>query len=592
MSDRRTPPSPSLAQGQPPPVPVPATVAALLLAAVAYVHGLGAQHAMTNGDEALYAHIARRTAQSGDWLPLRCDMPAMVDTKPPFIFWQAILSTDRGRRWTLLDLRWPSLVWTWLTAAVVARTAVRLGAGRGGGLLAAAVYLAFLGTFRYGRPFLTNPPEVFWTFVPCWLLVEFAPASFQSRFLVPTVAGLCLGLAMLAKSFVILAPTGLVLAVWHLDVRGWRLAAFLREALPGLLWTAVVALGVFAIWPLLDPHPEVIWRQFVIGENVGKLRAGSSSYLTALVWGRRSVWALFAGWFIHAGLLAFPVAGTLIRGWQSRRTVGQGERLLWLLCGATFLFYCIPTQRSGRYLLDALPALAVLVALNWHRLLPSAFAATCVAVLAVVCGVAWLSLVLVRSLPEVAIGPLHGVVLAGGAALAVVPLVRPRWLPMLALPAVFAAYLALTGLALAFDPPAGGFDAATIAAARGRVVWYPENFWAAVERERMLLPGADVRGYADVDPGPDPARVGPDDLIIVRRGLDEPAPDGALGRRLDMGSRFTAAEFRDIVSDGATRLLFRHEWLVPMATLSAAASEPSGRIDGSVHGRSGPNPTR
>ena len=548
-------------------MPLPALVAALLLAAAAYAYGLGAQHAMTNGDEALYAHIARRTADSGDWLPLRCSMPEMVNTKPPLIFWQAILSTDHGRRWSLFDLRWPSLVWTGLTAVLVARVAVRCGAGRGGGLLAAAIYLAFLGTFRYGRPFLTNPPEVFWTFVPSWLLIEYAPGSFRSRFVVPTLAGLCLGVALLSKSFAILAPTGLVLAAWHLDVRGWRPGPFIREALPGLVWTAVVALAVFALWPLLDPHPEVIWRQFVIGENVGKLRAGASNYLLALLWGRRSIWALFAGWFLHAGLLALPVAGTMIRGWQLRRTAGEGERLLWLLCGATFLFYCIPTQRSGRYLLDALPALAVLVALHWHRLLPSAFATTCVAALAVVAAAAWLSVVLVRSVPDAALGPLHWGVLAVGGVVAALPLVRPRWLPWLALPAVFLAYLSHTGLALAFDPPAGGFDPQVIAAARGRVVWYPENFWAAVERERMLLPGVEVRGYPEVDPGPDPASVGPDDLIVVRRGLDDPPPEAALGRRLDMGSRFTAAEFRELAAGGVARKLFRYEWLVPLSSV-------------------------
>lgn len=548
-------------------MPVPAVVATLLLAAVAYVHGLGAQHAMTNGDEALYAHIARRTADSGAWLPLRCSMPEMVNTKPPLIFWQAILSTDHGRRWTLFDLRWPSLVWTGLTAALVARVAVRSGVGRGGGLLAAAIYLAFLGTFRYGRPFLTNPPEVFWTFMPCWLLIEYAPWSFRSRLVMPTVAGLCLGVALLSKSFAILAPTGMVLAAWHLDVRSWRPGPFIREALPGLVWTAVVALGVFALWPLLDPEPEVIWRQFVIGENVGKLRAGAPNYLLALLWGRRSIWALFAGWFLHAGLLAFPVAGTMVRGWQGRRTAGEQERLLWLVCGATFLFYCIPTQRSGRYLLDALPAMAVLVALHWHRLLPSAFATTCVGALAVVTAVAGLSVVLVRSVPEVTLGPLHWGGLAVGGVVAVLPLVRPRWLPWLALPAVFLAYLAHTGLVLAFDPPAGGFDPRTVAAARGHVVWYPENFWAAVERERMLLPGVEVRGYPDVDPGPDPARTGPDDLIVVRRGLDDPPPAAALGKRLDMGSRHTTAEFRELASGAFARRLFRYEWLVPLSSV-------------------------
>lgn len=545
------------------PLSAATAAATLLLAVTAYVYGLGTQHAMTNGDEALYAHIARKTAESGAWLPLRCDIPVMVDTKPPFIFWQAILSTDRGQRWSLVDLRWPSLVWTGLTALLVARVALVVGAGRSGSLLAAAVYLAFLGIFRYGRPFLTNPPEIFWTFLPCWLLLEWSPKSFHSRFVFPTVVGGCLGMALLAKSFVILAPTGLVLAAWHAHVRGWRLVPFLREALPGLVWTAIVALGVFALWPLLDPEPEVIWRQFVVGENVGKLQAGAPNYIVALLWGRRSIWGLFAGWFLHAGLLAFPVAGTMLRGWQFRHSASQGERLLWLVCIATFLFYCIPTQRSGRYLLDAMPAVAILVALHWHRLLRSAFATTCVAALVIISGVALLSIALAQRFSDVTIGPLQWAILAGGGLVSLLPIAKPRWLETLALPSVFATYLALSGLAVVLDPPEGGFDAAGIEAARGRVVWVPEDFYAAAERERMLLPGAIVRGYPQSDAGPDPAQVGPDDLLLIRQSLDQPAPKGALGRRLCMGSRFSTVQYRTMFMDGLVDNLFRLDWLVP-----------------------------
>ena len=61
-------------------------VATLLLAVGTYLHGLGSLHIMSNGDEMIYAQITRATAANGHWLPLRSEMPDMVNTKPPLLF--------------------------------------------------------------------------------------------------------------------------------------------------------------------------------------------------------------------------------------------------------------------------------------------------------------------------------------------------------------------------------------------------------------------------------------------------------------------------------------------------------------------------
>ncbi len=557
-----------------------AGVLTVLLAACAYVFGLGSLHIMTNGDELLYAHIARMTAASGQWLPLACEIPEMVDTKPPLIFWQGILSTSWGGDWSLWALRWPSLVWTGLTAVLVGVVARRsCGGDLSRGLLAAAIYLAFLGTYRYGRPFLTNPPEIFWLFLSFAILLLWRPRSFDSRCAVPTLVGVLVGIALFAKSFAILAPTGLALAAWHLAERQWSLRAFVGRSLPGLVWTAVVAVSIFGLWFLLDPEPAVIWRRFVVGENLAKLSHGAPSYLGAMLWGWKSVWALFAGWFLNAGLLALPLLGTMIRGWQHRREAGHEEKLLWLLCGATFVFYCIPTQRSGRYLLDAMPAVAVLMAIHWRRLLASAFATTAIGACAVTGMVAWLSGWLVREadMTGVQLPWWHWALLAVGLGLPAASLVRRRWLPTLTVPSVFTSYLAIASLMAAFDPPAGGFDGKTVEAARGKVVWAPEDFWASSERQRMLLPGATVRGYSMHGPEPQPGQTSAGELMLVHRGIEEPPPAGAIGGRLELGTRPTPAQMLDMLRGQVGRHLFRREWLVPAGKASAAIRPQTAR---------------
>jgi len=541
--------------------------ATLALAAATYLHGLGSLHILVNGDEMIYAQIVRATAASGHWLPLVSEMPDMVNTKPPFLFWQGILSTDWGRIWTLAALRWPSVAWTFATAAMAGLLAWR-ASGRGGvGMLAAAIYLAFLSTYRYGRPFLTNPPETFWMFGCFFVMLWWRPRSFESRLLFPTVVGLFAGAALFAKSFAQLVPIGAGLVAWHLhEVRrpdggpDWR--RLLGRSVPGLAWTALLALGIFALWFAFDPDPAAIWREFVVGENLGKMKAGRSSYLLALLWGRVSVWGYALSWFLNAGLLALPLLGTMIRAWQHRAEADAIERLLWIWAAVLFAVFCLPTQRSGRYLLEAMPGIAVLMALHWHRLLPSAFLTTVAGAGVIVGLVAWLSALLVRDLGAGAMPWIHWGILGGAAGIVLFALVDRRRLAACAVPAALVALLAVSSFLTAFDPPRGGYPAAAIAAARGHVVHVPENFRAAAERASFLLPGAVIRGYPAGQEEHGPADVGPDGFVVVVKPFGASAPPGAIGSRIEISGRHTPAQLWEMATGRLAETLFRREWLV------------------------------
>jgi len=541
------------------------SIAVIVLAVATYLLGLSSLRMPTNGDEMIYAQITRATAASGHWLPLRSEMPDMVNTKPPLLFWQGILATDWARQWSLVALRWPSVAWTFATAVLAGLVAWRAsGRDAAKGVLAATIYLAFSSTYRYGRPFLTNPPETFWVFLCFFLMLWWRPRSFASRFVIPTIIGLVVGMALLTKSFAQLVPIGAGLAAWHLHEEWGDWRRFLTRSLPGLAWTAALSLAIFALWFLLDPDPQAIWREFVVHENLGKMKAGRPSYLGALLWGKTSLWVYSLTWFANAGLLALPLLGTLIRGWQHRREAGDTERLLWLLVGAYFVVFFIPTQRSGRYLLEAMPALAVLMALHWHRLLPSALATTAIGSAAIVGLIAWLSWMLVRELGS-GFGMDHWAILAGSSALALAPLFRPQWLPAMAVPAALAALLSLGSFLRVFDPPLGAFPAEAVAATRGRIVWAPENFRAGEEIYRFVLPSATVRGYPLSAGGPASGKAGSDDLAIVVGELSAPAPPGAIGSRIDLKGRHTVAQVLAMLRGRVRENLFSREWLVPVA---------------------------
>jgi len=336
------------------------------LAAFTYFYGLDSQHIPKNGDEYPYEHITRLTAESGALLPLRSGLPAMRNTKPPLLFWQGIACTHWGRDWALWRLRYPSVLYTLLTAALVFVLGFKLSGRPETGFLAVLSFLTFFSTYRYGRPFLTNPPEVFWLPLPFFALLMWRPKGFASRFVFPLLTGVPIGIALLYRSFALLLPAGLCLAWWYLRFRGYHLAAFLAKDAWKIALALSIALAMFGSWFVLDPDPGGVWREFVFGENLGRLDLHGDP--SRLLRGGSGIWSLALGYPLNAGLLALPVVALFALAARRRGALSDGEKLLWIWIVVVFLAFSLASPRSSRYLLAAMPALAVLLGLAWQQI--------------------------------------------------------------------------------------------------------------------------------------------------------------------------------------------------------------------------------
>jgi 4-amino-4-deoxy-L-arabinose transferase-like glycosyltransferase len=522
--------------------------AVALLAAFSYLHGLSSPHIPKNGDEYPYTHITRKTAESGRLLPLCSELPGLRNTKPPLLFWQGIVTTGWGRSFDLLRLRYPSVVYTLLTALLLVLLGQRVGGSAETGLVAGLCYLAFFSTYRYGRPFLTNAPEVFWLLVPLFVLLYGGAGSFASRLRVPVLVGVATGIGLLYKSFALAVPCGLGLALLHWRNRRSRHEPLCLQDLVGVALTALIALLLFATWLLADPDPGAVFREFVVGENLGKLDP-KGSYLTGLLWGRFSVPSLALGFLGNAGLLAPLVVALCLLSLRRRDELREVERMLWAWILAFFVFFCVPSQRSSRYLLPVMPALALLLALSWDRIRRFAFVATLALAGAVLVAMMGLSLAL-QDLLRRPYGAWHFALLAAflvavGLALFVQRLTRP-----LALLTVFSTFLAFSSLVRPLDGELGRFDADAVSRLSGRDVWVPVDFVAKEEGYRFLLPGARVQGYSAR-----PLR-SIDDLLaryprVVARqrvGQLDCTSCRQIGERLDLGGRHSQEEIREMLA--------------------------------------------
>jgi hypothetical protein len=479
-----------------------------------YFFGLDSQYIPKNGDEYVYAHITRLTAQSQHLLPLSAETEGMGNTKPPLLFWQGLISTRWARVWTLTRLRWPNTIYTLLTAVLIGLAAWKIAGTRGGaeggdwcnletGFTAALAYLAFFSTYRYGRPFLTNSPEVFWV-TACFFPLLWRAVTPRIDLISWPVAGFfgcAAGLVLLYKSFALLAPIELALLWWCLHRRHYRWRDVVRHDLPRLLCIAVMALFIFTLWFVLSPDPQAIWREFVIGENAGKFGSLGNDYLSKLLWGSSSIWNLALGYAQNALFLAAPVLWLFVVSWRRRSQLAEAEKLLWILIVAWFAVFCLPSQRSSRYLLDAMPALAVILALQWKNIPRWAFVTTHALVLLFLAAFAWLGLRLVDSLknafwaPQPEYGFAWWLLLGATAYVSLQGCFRPRMTRATANAAILLCYLVFAVFIHPLDGPLGHFRPETVALLHGKQVGVPYEFNAGYEGYRFVLPGADIVGY-------------------------------------------------------------------------------------------------
>jgi 4-amino-4-deoxy-L-arabinose transferase-like glycosyltransferase len=536
---------------------------AVLLAVVTYVHDLASPHIPRNGDEYPYTHITRLTAASGSFLPLRSELPGVRNTKPPLLFWQGIVSTDWGRSFGLGRLRSPSVAYTFLTGLLVFLLGRRLRDTETG-LVALLAYLAFFSTYRYGRPFLTNAPEVFWLFVPFFALLFWRPASFASRVALPSAMGLALGLGLLYKSFALVVPVGLALVLWHAHGREWRLGEVVEKDLAKVVVTVAISLAIFGTWFLLDPDPRAVWDEFVVGENVGKFDLGGS-YLRGLFWGPFSLPSLAAGFLLNAGLLVLALGALLVSSWRRRGELREGERLLWIWVVTLFVVYFFPSQRSSRYLLPAMPAVAVLLALYWPRIRRLILVTTLVLAALPLVAIAWLSLALQDALPgPPCYGAGHWTLLAVSGVVLLLAVLVPALTRPGVLAGVLLVLLSFSSLLQPLDGPRGRYDAKAQGAVAGRDVWVPVDFIAKEEGYRLLLPGARVHGYRDERDPPIRELLGRYPLVAVRLRPADPVGDEALvlGERFDLRGRHRANEIREMLAGNVSAHLLVREVLV------------------------------
>jgi 4-amino-4-deoxy-L-arabinose transferase-like glycosyltransferase len=575
-------------------------LALVAAAALVYLFGLGGAYVPTNGDEMVYIHIARMTAESGHWLPLQSEIIDTRNTKPPLLFWQAMVAGNWGQSWSLFTLRLPSVAYTFATTALLAFFAHRISGGKlRTACIAAVLYLLFFSTFRYGRAYLTSAPETFWLALPMWWVLwlrlrgtSAAAPEADSKglgWLACTLIGIAMGLGSAYKSFALIAPAAAaVWCAWLLSEPRLSWPLVIRASV-GLASSTALALGIFALWFVLDPDPASVWQEFVLAENAGKM-SNTQGYWHAALFGTYPMWTQLLAYPVNAGLLFFTVLGL---GWAAIRVAFRRQtyaeltpalRVLLAWVVVWLIVFTIPSQRSERYLIPAMPAIAIAMALAWDRLGRIWFWITLVLALpalVMLARVAW-----VMGELQIATGQqvtmtliAVGVGLTGASA----GFFIRHWAKTSTLVAVLALYASF-GLMV---QPLGSDTAAYTSAVKDSVntkrVAVPNGFTGQFERFHFVLPGARITPYdaegrntGAFKPEMPPVErldflLGQFDAVVwLQDSLDQQGPSclprcTVLGTRWHVKSRHKAGEVTLQNLWQPNEWLFRREWLVAKA---------------------------
>jgi len=334
--------------------------------------------------------------------------------------------------------------------------------------------------------------------------------------------------------------------------------AFLRRWGAFLVGIGLLGLAIFAaLWLALDPRPDLVWSQFVLGENAVKMKG--DGYLVGLFTGPYPVWKLWLAPLSNAGLAAPLVLGLVVDAWRRRKELPAAEAELWMFVLAYLAFYSVPSQRQENYVLPTCVALGALLAARWDALgsgwlrvalVPLALAGLALPVLEVVAARAvegdqpW--------------SRLAGVVAAAMGLLALAGAIRPR-LGRALFPAL--ALLPLVAITAILAPFGRPFAAPTIAALAGRTVLFPNRFGRDYELYRFMAPGLEPRGYGCDTHGLEclpPADVPAGTLAAAQTATRRPVPGWEiLEDRAHLRQRHTPEEIAALVRGDLTLLVDR-----------------------------------
>jgi 4-amino-4-deoxy-L-arabinose transferase-like glycosyltransferase len=309
--------------------------------------------------EGLTAEVAREMLESGDLFVPHFNYSVYAD-KPPLFYWVTVPglkffgNTEFGARFGLAMVGIAEIILVFLLG--------RLLYGSLAGLMGAVALACSIGHIIFTR--LAMVDVLFSTCVTAtFLCFSLGYVEERRRFLWWTLAGACIGMAVLTKSLIGLVFPVFTLGLFTLFTRHWNLLK--QKAVIGALlgfWVVVIPWHLYMILRVPGFAYQYFWNEQVLrflDRREPRDYIGTSLpifLISVLVWALP--WSLY---FAH-----------ILWGFRHRKTDDSkfgllGRYLPWLWIGSVVGFFSLTNARLFYYTIPALPAFALLVGWFWSK---------------------------------------------------------------------------------------------------------------------------------------------------------------------------------------------------------------------------------
>ena len=305
---------------------------------------------LENHDYLRYAEVAREMIRSGDWIVPRYNGAVYLD-KPPLLFWLIALPSSLYGSVTPFLARLPSALAAWIGVFVLFLWGKRMYGSARAGLISAGILFSSYQYFSQARSAKTDMLLCLFILLAFYLFYLGYETTRRKRTLFFLSSFFFMGMGVLTKGpFGFLMPFPI-------------LALFLiKEKKARMLVSGEFILGYMVLLLIALPWPLLFVRRFGLDESIALVRvthplsrqAPFYFYLIE-IWGQFAPWSLLLPWLgIYVWRERFEI-------WHS----GESLCLIWFVL--LFLLLTIFQVRVSRYLLPALPPLALMLGGRWKK---------------------------------------------------------------------------------------------------------------------------------------------------------------------------------------------------------------------------------
>lgn len=296
-----------------------------------------------------YAEVAREMIRSGDWIVPRYNGDIFID-KPPLLFWLIAIPSSLYGSVTPLIARLPSFFLAWIGVIVLCFWAKRVYGMLRSGLIAGGVLLSSYQYFFQSRFAKTDTPLCVFILLSLYFFYLGYHEPRWKRFLFHGLSFGFMGLGNLMKGPFGMIPLVILSIFLIKEKETKRLTS--KEFLVGYIILVLTSLP----WVFLFID-RVGFEQAItlMKENKILSRQAPVYFYFLEIWGQFSPWSIL-----------LPFMGLYV--WKERERIWHSdESLLSIWVIVLFVLLTLFKVKASRYLLPALPPLALIVGGMWKK---------------------------------------------------------------------------------------------------------------------------------------------------------------------------------------------------------------------------------